>query len=89
MKKTEVVLNTTQQRVFDYLLQFGSITSLQAFTDLGESRLSARVFELRDKGIKIDSEMVEVENRFHEKRHVKKYFISGNEGKKRGKRKHS
>lgn len=77
MKKKEIQLNTTQQRVFDYLLQFGSITSLQAFTDLGESRLSARVFELREKGVKIDSEMIEVENRFHEKRHVKRYFIVG------------
>jgi len=81
MKNTEVVLNTTQQRVFDYITEFGSITSLQAFVDLGESRLSARVWELKDKGIKIDSEMVEVENRFHEKRHVKRYFIAG--GRKR------
>jgi len=81
MKKTEVVLNTTQQRVFDYITEFGSITSLQAFVDLGESRLSARVWEMKDKGIKIDSEMVEVENRFHEKRHVKRYFIAG--GRKR------
>ena len=81
MKKTEVVLNTTQQRVFDYITEFGSITSLQAFVDLGESRLSARVWELKAKGIKIDSEMVEVENRFHEKRHVKRYFIAG--GRKR------
>ena len=89
MKKTEVVLNTTQSRVFEYMNKFGSITSLQAFVDLGESRLSARVWELKDKGIKIDSEMIEVENRFHEKRHVKKYFISGSEGKKRGNRKHS
>ena len=81
MKKTEVYLNTTQKRIFDYITEFGSITSLQAFVDLGESRLSARVWELKDKGIKIDSEMVEVENRFHEKRHVKRYFIAG--GRKR------
>lgn len=81
MKKTEVYLNTTQKRIFDYITEFGSITSLQAFVDLGESRLSVRVWELKDKGIKIDSEMVEVENRFHEKRHVKRYFIAG--GRKR------
>lgn len=77
----EIKLNTTQQRVFDYLTEFKSITTLQAFVDLGESRLSARIFELREKGIKIDSEMIEVENRFHEKRHVKRYFIVG--GRKR------
>lgn len=77
----EIKLNTTQQRVFDYLTEFKSITTLQAFVDLGESRLSARIFELREKGIKIDSEMIEVVNRFHEKRHVKRYFIPG--GRKR------
>ena len=81
MKKTEVVLNTTQQRVFDYITEFGSITSLQAFVDLGESRLSARVWELKAKNINISSEMVEVTNRFGEKRHVKRYFIVG--GRKR------
>ena len=79
----EVILNTTQKRVFDYINEFGSITSLQAFVDLGESRLSARVWELKDKGIKIDSEMVEVENRFHEKRHVKRYFIPGGRRKRK------
>lgn len=42
-------LSKTQQRVFDYMTDFGSITTLQAFMDLGESRLSARIFELRKK----------------------------------------
>lgn len=83
MKKTEVVLNTTQQRVFDYITEFGSITSLQAFVDLGESRLSARVWELKAKNINISSEMVEVTNRFGEKRHVKRYFIPGGRRKRK------
>lgn len=71
-----IELNTTQQRVFDYIMEFGSITTLQAFTDLGESRLSARIWELRDKGVNIDSEVITVKNRFGESRHVKKYFIA-------------
>lgn len=81
MKKNEIQLNTTQSRVFEYMNEFGSITSLQAFVDLGESRLSARVWELKAKNINISSEMVEVTNRFGEKRHVKRYFISS--GRKR------
>ena len=81
MPMKEVILNTTQSRVMKYLQDFGSITTLQAFVDLGESRLSARIWELKAHGIKIDSEMIEVENRFHEKRHVKRYFIAG--GRKR------
>ena len=44
----EIELNKTQRRVFDYLTQYGSITTLQAFVDLGESRLSARIYELKN-----------------------------------------
>jgi len=71
----EIKLNRTQQRVFDYLTKFGSITTLQAFVDLGESRLSARIWELKSKGVNISSETIEVKNRFKEVRHVKKYWI--------------
>ena len=69
-------LNTTQQRVFDYMMDFGSITSLEACTDLGETRLSARIWELKSKGVLIGDEMIEVRNRYGEPRHVKKYFIA-------------
>ena len=72
----ELKLNTTQGRVYDYLQRFGSITTLQAFVDLGESRLSARVWELKRAGVNISSETIEVENRFGEKRHVKKYWVT-------------
>jgi len=57
------------------MLDFGSITSLEACNDLGETRLSARIFELKQKGCKITSEIIEVKNRYGEKRHVKRYYI--------------
>lgn len=72
----EVKLNTTQQRVFDYMLENGYITTLDAWNGCGESRLSARIWELKHKGINIQSELVEVKNRYGEKRHVKKYYIA-------------
>lgn len=68
-------LNTTQRRVFDYMTDFGSITSLEACNDLGETRLSARIFELKAKGIPISSSTIEVKNRYGESRHVKQYSI--------------
>lgn len=71
----DIKLNTTQQRVFDYMLEFGSITTLQAYVDLAETRLSARIWELRDKGVNISSEMIAVKNRFKEPRHVKRYYL--------------
>ena len=80
MRKTKkikrIILNTTQQRVFDYMADFGSITSIEAFTDLGESRLSARIYELKDKGVNIGDEFIEVKNRFGETRWVKRYYIA-------------
>lgn len=72
----QIILNKTQKRVFDFIMEFGSITSLEAFTELGETRLSARIYELKDKGINIGTEMVAIKNRFGENRYVKKYFIA-------------
>lgn len=71
----EKILNNTQTRVFNYIKDFGSITTLQACNDLGETRLSARIFELKDKGIPIGFEWIEVKNRYKETRRVKKYFF--------------
>ncbi len=65
----------SQDRVLRYLKEFGSITSLEAISELGETRISARIFELKDKGVVIDSDWVEVENRWHEKRRVKRYLL--------------
>lgn len=71
----EIKLSKAQQRVFDYMVEYGSITTLQAFVDLGESRLSAMIFELKKKGVHISDERKQVENRWHEKRWVKEYKI--------------
>lgn len=77
MKKkiTEIKLSNAQQRVLDYMVEYGSITTLQAFVDLGESRLSAMIFELKKKGVHIAGERKQVENRWHEKRWIKEYKI--------------
>ena len=74
-KVSEIKLNTTQKRVFDYMLDFGSITSMQACFDLGETRLSARIFELKEKGVNISYNWKSVKNRYGETRHIKQYFI--------------
>lgn len=53
----------------------GFITSLEAISELGETRLSARIYELKDKGVNISYEWMQVLNRYQEKRRVKKYFL--------------
>ncbi len=70
----EIKLNNSQQRVFDYLVNHGSITTLEA-NSFGETRISARIFELKEKGVLISDEMIKVKNRFGESRHVKRYFL--------------
>lgn len=72
----QIQLDKTQQRVFDFMTENKSITSIQACTELGETRLSARIFELKAKGINISYEWVDVTNRYNEKRRIKKYFIA-------------
>ena len=71
----KLVLDCTQQRVYDFMREHGSITTQQANKELGETRLSARIFELKSKGVNIQDEWVQVKNRFKEPRRVKKYFI--------------
>lgn len=73
--KKKLILDTTQQRVFDFIKKNGSITTLQANKELGETRLSARIFELKEKGVNICDEWVLVKNRFKEPRRVKAYSI--------------
>ena len=59
--------STHLTRTLDYLNQFGSITTLDAFRDLGNSRLSSTIFLLRKKGYNIASDEVEVPTRwFHD-----------------------
>lgn len=71
----EIKLSKAQKRVFDYIMEFGSITSLQAFTDLGETRLSAVVFDLKKKGVVITAKNKKVSNRYGESRIIKEYAI--------------
>lgn len=64
-----------EQRVLQYLEEFGSITSLEAFTELGDTRLAATIHTLRKKGYNISSTRETTNNRFGEKRTYAKYIL--------------
>lgn len=70
-----IELSKGERRVFDYMNEFGSITSLEAFVDLGETRLSGRIFSMREKGVNISSQFKSVKNRYGESCKVKEYMI--------------
>lgn len=50
--------------VLDYIEEFGSITPIDAFRDLGVTRLAAKVFELKKDGHDIDKVIETGKNRF-------------------------
>ena len=56
--------NTHYTRLLDYLKEFKHITSLDAIKDLGNTRLSATIYELRKDGYNIISEDLTVKNRW-------------------------
>ena len=67
---------THKTRLLDYLTQHGSITSLEAIRDLGNTRLSATVFTLRREGHEIVSRPVRVPNRWGGETEVAKYVYN-------------
>lgn len=63
-----------RERILKYIKQFGSITTFQAFIDLGCTRLSEYIRQLR-LDYDIEDEWIEVVTRFGTTTHVKKYFL--------------
>ena len=64
---------THYTRLLSYLKAYGSITSLDAIRDLGNTRLSATIFNLRKDGYNIKSDYVEVETRWIKDNGDRKY----------------
>lgn len=70
-------MSNKEERFIKFVQKHGSITSLEAFEYLGETRLSATVYELRQKGVNISDRWIECKNRFGESVRYKEYFIEG------------
>ncbi len=66
-----------KNRVLNYILEFGSITTRDAFIDLGCTRLSEYIRQLRlDYNVE-DTTEVGI-NRYGEKTYYKRYYIKEN-----------
>lgn len=68
---------TQNERILEYIEEFGSITQLEALRDIGCMRLASRISDLKRLGYSIVSEIETVENRFGEKCHIKRYRMEG------------
>lgn len=65
-------MNQTQA-VRDYLVAGNGLTSLEAIQKFGCTRLSAKIFDLRKKGYAIESEPVDVYDRYGKRTQVSRY----------------
>lgn len=68
MKQTELIER--------YMRDFGSITQMDAFRDLGVYRLSARIHDLREKGIGVLATTEKARNRYGEVVYYKRYSLA-------------
>lgn len=63
-----------RERVLSYIREFGSITTWEAFRDLGCTRLSEYIRQLRLEYNIVD-EWITTKNRYGEKVQYKKYWL--------------
>lgn len=63
-----------RERIAMYIKEFGSITTLEAFRDLGCTRLSEYIRQLKFH-YKVGSDVISAKNRYGETTHFKKYYF--------------
>lgn len=69
---------TQVERIKKYIEDFGSISTFEAFSQLGILRLGARISEMRKAGMNIQDKQECVKNRYGEKCYIKRYFMENN-----------
>lgn len=55
---------TQHEAILQYMDDFGSITPMQAFSDLGITKLATRISELSRRGYEFDKKLVTGKNRY-------------------------
>ncbi len=67
---------TQKDRILEYIRNFGSISSFEAYADLGITQLGARIDQLKKEGFKFRTEWESNTNRFGEKTDYKRYYLA-------------
>ena len=55
---------TQHEMILDYITEFGSITPMEAFGDLGITKLATRISEMRKEGYNFKIVTVKSKNRY-------------------------
>ena len=70
-------MKTNQKsRIVDYIKQFGSITSWEAYNELGITQLGARIDQLQKEGYEFKTEWEHKKNRYGEDVSFKRYYLA-------------
>ena len=70
-------MKTTQKnRIINYIREYGSISSLEAYQELGITQLGARIDQLKKDGYKFKTEWETGKNRYGEKVNFKRYYLA-------------
>lgn len=64
-----------RERIVDYIKNFGSITSYEAYIDLGITQLATRIKELKEEGYNFTTEWISKKNRYGKNVAFKKYKL--------------
>jgi hypothetical protein len=64
---------TQKQMIVNYIFNFGSISPMEAFADLGVTKLSTRISEMKKKGVVFEDEWEERTNRYGKTVRFKRY----------------
>lgn len=75
-----------KERVLKYIEDFGSISSFEAYKDLGITQLGARIWELKKDGVEIRTRWKVSYNRYLEKVTYKEYYLEEEKKNERTKR---
>ena len=69
-------MKTNQKsRIVDYIKQFGSITSWEAYNELGITQLGARIDQLQKEGYEFKTEWEHKKNRYGDDISFKRYYM--------------
>ena len=64
---------TQQERILKYMDDFGSISPMEAFNDLGITKLATRISEMIQDGLSFEKKLVSAKNRYGETVHYMRY----------------
>ena len=66
---------TLKERTLDYIHEFGSITSLEAIRDLGNTRLSGTIYSLKQDGYEFVTKYETAKNRWGDNTVFARYYL--------------